>query len=72
MIAIEKFGHLVSSSSQQGKQQVSMSTSDAQALVNDIIELQNKVIQVQSIAIDTLSKANDPLPNTVEADAGRF
>lgn len=72
MIAIEKFGHLVSSSSQQGKQQVSMSTSDAQALVNDIIELQNRVIQVQSIAVDALSKANDPLPNTVEADAGKF
>ena len=72
MIAIEKFGHLVSSSSQQGKQQVSMSTSDAQALLNDILELQNKVIQVQSIAIDALSKANDPLPSSVEADAGRF
>jgi hypothetical protein len=72
MIAIEKFGHLVSSSSQQGKQQVTMSVADAQSLVNDIIELQNKVIQVQSIAVDALSKANDPIPSTVEADAGKF
>jgi|TARA_B110000858_G_C17509114_1_gene339549 hypothetical protein len=72
MIAIEKFGHLVSSSSQQGKPQVSMSVADGQALINDILELQSTVIHLQAIAINALQQANDPIPSTVEADAGRF
>jgi len=72
MIAIEKFGHLVSSSSQQGKQQVSMNVADAQALLNDIISLQNKLIESQSIAVQALQQANTPLPSSIEADAGRF
>lgn len=69
MIAIEKFSNLVNSTSQQGKQQVNISVTDAQALLTDIIVLQDKLIQIQDIA---LKASQQQTPSSIEADAGRF
>tara|TARA_B110000305_G_C19249685_1_gene544105 strand:+ start:300 stop:518 length:219 start_codon:yes stop_codon:yes gene_type:complete len=72
MIALEKFSHLVSSTSQQNKQQIIMSVADGQALLNDILAMQNQLIQVQNVALRAIEEAKDPIPNSIEADAGRF
>lgn len=69
MIAIEKFSNLVNSTSQQGKQQVNISVTDAQALLTDIIVLQDKLIQIQDIA---LKASQQQTPSSIEADAGKF
>lgn len=72
MISIENFGYLVSSTSQQNRQQLTMSTKDAQALLNDIVVLQNKIIHAQEIAINALQQANAPVSGNMEVDSGKF
>ena len=72
MINIENFSYLVSSASQQNRQQLTMSTKDAQALLNDIVALQHKIIQAQEVAINALQKANEPVSGRMEVDSGKF
>ena len=72
MISIENFGYLVSSTSQQNRQQLTMSTKDAQALLNDIVALQNKIIHAQEITINALQQANAPVSGSMEVDSGKF
>ena len=69
-IHINNFTHLVSSSSDMQKPQVSMNTSDAKQLLNDIVELQNKVIQLEDKLISTLEQ--NRTPTTEELDGGSF
>jgi hypothetical protein len=72
MINIENFGYLVTSSSQQNRHQITMSTSDAQALLNDIISLQQQLISAQQTTINTLERANAPVSGSMEVDSGKF
>ena len=72
MIQIEKFSYLVSSSSQQGRQQVIMPLHDAELLLNDIVALQSQVITAQQLAVTTLQTLQTPASGNVDADGGRF
>ena len=69
-IQITNFTHLVSSSRDMQKEQVSMNTSEAQLLVNDIVELQNKVIELQDKVISAMEQNNAPI--TGQMDGGTF
>lgn len=72
MINIENFGYLVSSASQQNRQQVTMNLKDAQSLLNDIVALQNKIISVQEIAITALQNNKQTVSGDLEVDSGKF
>ena len=72
MIQIEKFSYLVSSSSQQKRPQITMTTDEAHLLLNDILQLQSKLIEAQTAAITAFKAAQEPVGNNIEADAGRF
>ena len=72
MIHIEKFSHLVSSSSAQKRPVITINTDDAHLLLNDIIALQKQLIEAQTTAITALKAAQEPTSQSIEADAGRF
>jgi hypothetical protein len=67
---ITNFAHLVNSTKEQNKPEVTMSVSQASLVVTDIIELQNKLIATQEQLIKTL--AQDNAPTTGSMDAGSF
>ena len=72
MIQIEKFSHLVSSSSAQKRPVITINTEDAHLLLNDIIALQKQLIEAQTTLITALKTAQEPTSQSIEADAGRF
>ena len=72
MIQIEKFSHLVSSSSGQKRPVMTINTEDAHLLLNDIIALQKQLIEAQTTLITALKAAQEPTSQSIEADAGRF
>ena len=65
---ITNFAHLVNSTKEQNKPEVTMSVSQASLVVTDIIELQNKLIATQEQLIKALEQNN--APTTGSADAG--
>ncbi len=72
MIQIERFSHLVSSSSAQKRPVITINTDEAHLLLNDIIALQKQLIEAQNTAITALKAAQEPVGASIEADAGRF
>jgi hypothetical protein len=52
------------------KEQVSLQTSDAKLLLNDIVELQSKVILLQDKLIKVMEQDNAPV--TGQMDGGSF
>ena len=55
---ITNFAHLVNSTKEQNKPEVTMSVSQASLVVTDIIELQNKLIATQEQLIKALEQNN--------------
>jgi hypothetical protein len=49
-----------------------MNTADAHLLLNDIIALQKQLIEAQTTLITALKAAQEPVGQSIEADAGRF
>jgi hypothetical protein len=72
MISIEKFGYLINSTVRQNRQQVTISTEEAQQLLMDIVVLQNRVIEAQQTAISALEKATQPVSGSMQVDSGKF
>ena len=72
MISIENFGYLVTSTSQQNRQHITMSVKDAQTLLTDIVSLQQKLIAAQQSAIRALESAQQPVSGRMEVDSGKF
>tara|TARA_R110002074_G_scaffold125215_6_gene262247 strand:- start:7751 stop:7999 length:249 start_codon:yes stop_codon:yes gene_type:complete len=69
-IQLSEFAHLVSSSRDMHKDQVSIDITQASLIVNDIVELQDKVISLQNKVITLLEQ--DVAPTTGEMDGGVF
>ena len=72
MIQIERFSYLLSSNSAQKRPVITMNTADAHLLLNDIITLQKQLIEAQTTLITALKAAQEPVGQSIEADAGRF
>ena len=72
MIQIERFSYLLSSNSAQKRPVITMNTADAHLLLNDIIALQKQLIEAQTTLITALKAAQEPVGQSIEADAGRF
>tara|TARA_B100000242_G_C43053184_1_gene492214 strand:- start:4508 stop:4729 length:222 start_codon:yes stop_codon:yes gene_type:complete len=67
---ITNFAHLVNSTKEQNKPEVTMSVSQANLLLTDIIDLQSKLIGTQEQLIKALEQNN--APTTGSMDAGSF
>ena len=64
---ITNFAHLVNSTKEQNKPEITMSVSQANLVVTDIIELQNKLIATQEQLIKTLAQDNAPTTGSMDA-----